>query len=137
MKKGELDKETLKKRTLKNVRTTIVFFILLELFLILFLILTGTKMPLKVWIFLIAFLGLMIISSLMGYKFRERIIEPKTQNTLGYIVGGLACLQIVLYLIADILEGKINAKGLIISGIIFVCFLIVGIILVKKSKKKA
>ena len=83
-----------------------------------------------------AFLVVIIASSIIGYKFREKIKEPKTQNILGYIVGGLALLQIILYLIADLLEGKINIRGLIISGIILVCFLIVGIILIRKSKKK-
>ena len=133
MEKSVQNKEIVKKRAMRIVMFFSIFVILL---IILPSFLTENKMPLEYYILMVGFLVVIIISSLIGYKFREKIVEPKTQNILGYILGGLACLQIILYLVADLLEGKINTKGLIISGIVFVCFLVLGIILVKKSKKK-
>jgi|WetSurMetagenome_2_1015567.scaffolds.fasta_scaffold1299839_2 L-asparagine transporter-like permease len=133
MEKSVQDKEVVKKRA---IRTSIIFFIFILLCIILPSFLTESKIPLAFYIIMIAFLVVIISSSVIGYKFRDKIKEPKTQNILGYIVGGLALLQIILYLIADLLEGKINIRGLIISGIILVCFLTVGIILIRKSKKK-
>ena len=132
MEKGVQDKETVKKRAI-GVGIFLSIFIILLIILPSFL--TENKIPLGYYIIMGIFLVVIIASSLIGYKFREKIIEPKTQNILGYIVGGLACLQIILYLIADLLEGKINTRGLIISGVIFVCFLALAIILIKKSKK--
>jgi L-asparagine transporter-like permease len=133
MENGVLDKETVKKRA-RGVGISLSIFIILLIILPSFV--TEDKIPLGYYIIMIIFLGVIIASSLIGYKFREKIVEPKTQNILGYIVGGLACLQIILYLVADLLEGKVSTRGWIISGIIFVCFLAVGIILIKKSKKK-
>jgi hypothetical protein len=132
MEKGVQDKETVKKRAI-GVGIFLSIFIILLIILPSFL--TENKIPLGYYIIMGIFLVVIIASSLIGYKFREKIIEPKTQNILGYIVGGLACLQIILYLIADLLEGKINTRGLIISGVIFVCFLALAIILIKKNKK--
>jgi L-asparagine transporter-like permease len=133
MEKSVDDKEVVKKRA---IRGSIIFTIFILLCIILPSFLIKNKIPLAFYIIMGAFLVVIIASSIIGYKFREKIKEPKTQNILGYIVGGLALLQIILYLIADLLEGKINIRGLIISGIILVCFLIVGIILIRKSKKK-
>lgn len=133
MEKSVQDKETVKKRAIRVV-------IFLSLFIILLIILpsflTENKMPLGYYIIMGVFLVVIIASSLIGYKFREKIVKPKTQKILGYVIGVLAFLQIILSLIAYFLESKISTSELIISGIVFIVFLVVGIILIKKSKKK-
>lgn len=58
------------------------------------------------------------------------------QKILGYILIILPCLAFVLNLIADILEGKVNTLNFILSIIGTVCFLVVGIIIIRKDKKK-
>lgn len=133
MKKERLNEETIKKQI---IRGSIILSIFIILCSTLPFVLTGNKIPLKLIIIAIVFMGVIIISSVIGFKFREKISKPKTQKILGYVIGGLACLQIILYLIANLLGGKISTGGLIISGIVFVCFLASGIILIKKSKKK-
>jgi len=131
---GVQDGEIVKKRVMK--RNAIIAFLFIALCGFLPFILTGTKIPLEAYIVIGGFLLIVFISLVIGIKYKDKIAQPRIQKILGYIVGGLAILQIILYLIADLLEGKISIQGLIISGIIFVCFLVLSIILIKKSKKK-
>ena len=62
--------------------------------------------------------------------------KQKSNGKIGYIIVILACLWFILDLIANLLEGKIITSGFIFTIIGTVCFFILGIIMIRKSKKQ-
>ena len=82
--------------------------------------------------FIIAVTGAIIVR----HKFKDNLSRPKIQKIFGYILIICSILAFVLNLIADLLEGEINASSFILQTIGSVCLLVLGIILIKKSKKK-
>jgi uncharacterized membrane protein YeiB len=66
----------------------------------------------------------------------ESQANPKTQRISGYILIILACLGFILSLIANLLEGKIITSGFIFTTIGSVCFFILGMIMIRNSKKQ-
>ncbi len=127
------DKEIMKKRA---VKISMGFAILLIILLTYIFISLDNTIPWKVIVVSVLF-ELMVIASLaIGIKYKDTISKPETQRTLGLILVGLACLQMVLFFIADLLEKKIITFNLLISIIVFGVFLTIGVLIIKKSKEK-
>ncbi len=91
----------------------------------------------KAEVYLLIFFIIAVTGAIIArHKFKDKLSRPKIQKIFGYILIVCSVLAFVLNLIADLLEGKVNTLSFILQAIGSVCFLILGIILVKKSKKK-
>ena len=127
------DKKIIKKRAMMSGIGFIVFSVVL-LFII--YISNGNKIPLGA-IAAIGIFDLIVISSLMiGVKYGDKIKKPKSQYILGRIMIGLSCLQFAMYFIAILFDKKLLISDFVNSMASALPFLIVGIVIVKKSKKQ-
>jgi len=91
----------------------------------------------KAEIYLLIFFIVVVIGAIIARnKFKDKLSKPNTQKIFGYILIICSVLAFILNLIANLLESKVITSSFILQAIGSVCFLILGIILIKKSKEK-
>jgi DMSO/TMAO reductase YedYZ heme-binding membrane subunit len=86
---------------------------------------------------LLIILVVMIVASLIfRSKFKDKLSKPKALKIMGWILVACACLAFILDLTANLLESfKTGYLDFALQIVGSICFLLLGIRLIKKGKE--